>query len=204
MLPLRPRLKVSAELPAPTDSLDWLFWLREAPLPARWATDATVRTWQEASAPISQFATAFQPPASANVLAVAHLDTLAQPGALTVWPTAAGRPLLSWQPPGRYQLHSRLDAAWSALADSPELPALLLPLLLPATPAAFQPDSRQLALSQLRGPVAAEGAPVSPTVPRQPLAPWLVLGAGLLFLVERLVAARQTAGTSPTLSPSLP
>ncbi|WP_165768169.1 BatA domain-containing protein [Hymenobacter amundsenii] len=204
VLPLRPRLKVSAELPAPTDSLDWLFWLREAPLPARWTTDATVRTWQEAPAPARNFTTGFQPVAGPDVLSIAHLDTLDQPGALTVWPTAAGRPLLSWQPPGRYRLHSRLDATWSTLVDSPELPALLLPLLLAESPAAFQPDSRQLALSQLRGPVAAEVVAVSPTVPRQPLAPWLVLGAGILFLVERLVASRRAAGTSPTLSPPLP
>ncbi|NVO85436.1 BatA domain-containing protein [Hymenobacter terrestris] len=190
-LPLRPRLVVSTSETVPTDSLDWLFWLRDAPLPARWATDSSVRIWQEASSDTKAFATEFQPITSAETSAISRLDTTSDPGAVPVWITAAGRPLLSWQLPGRYRLHSRLDAAWSTLADSPELPALLLPLLQPTAPPTFQPDSRQLALSQLRGPVAAVADGMEPTAPRWELAPWLVLAAGLLFALERLLAARR-------------
>ena len=192
---------VSTAEAVPADSLDWLFWLRDAPLPARWATDPSVRVWQEASAATRPFATDFQPPASLETSTVSRLDTAAQPGAVPVWSTAAGRPLLSWQPPGRYRLHTRLDAAWSTLADSPELPALLLPLLLPPAPTTFQPDSRQLALSQLHGPIAAVAKGPEPTAPRRPLASWLVLAAGLLFGLERLLAARRNRSV-PAATPS--
>ncbi|WP_019946424.1 BatA domain-containing protein [Hymenobacter aerophilus] len=197
-LPLRPRLAVSTTEPAPADSLDWLFWLRDAPLPARWADDASVRIWQEADAGAKPFATEFQPVASTETSAIVRLDTVRQLAAVPVWATAAGRPLLSWQPPGRYRLHTRLDAAWSTLADNPELPALLLPLLLPPAPLAFQPDSRQLALSQLRGPIAAPVEGIEPMTPRRELAPWLVLAAGLLFLLERLLAARRNRAVRAT------
>ncbi|NVO30927.1 BatA domain-containing protein [Hymenobacter lapidiphilus] len=190
-LPLRPRLVVSTSETVPTDSLDWLFWLRDAPLPARWAADPTVRVWQEAGSATKPFATEFQPATSAATSTISRLDTTSGPGTVPVWTTAAGRPLLSWQPPGRYRLHTRFDAAWSTLVDSPELPALLLLLLQPTAPPAFQPDSRQLALSQLRGPMAAVVDGIEPTAPRRQLAPWLVLAAGLLFGLERLLAARR-------------
>lgn len=204
-LPLRPRLVVSTSEVLPPDSLDWLFWLHDAPLPARWATNPTVRIWQEAEAATKPFATEFQPAASPETSLIFRLDTASGAGAVPVWTTAAARPLLSLRPPGRYRLHTRLATPWSTLADSPELPALLLPLLLPPAPAGFQPDSRQLALRQLRGPVATAAQGPAPTAPRRPLAPWLVLAAGLLFGLERLLATRrnrsvQAATPSPKSS----
>ncbi|SDY38782.1 BatA domain-containing protein [Hymenobacter psychrophilus] len=190
-LPLQPRLVVSTSEVMPPDSLDWLFWLRDAPLPARWATDPTVHVWQEAGSSTRPFATGFQSAASSGTSSIFRLDTASGAGAVPVWMTAAGRPLLRLQRPGRYRLHTRLDAPWSTLAELPELPALLLPLLLPPAPATFQPDSRQLALSQLQTPVAAAANGLEPAAPRRPLAPWLVLVAGGLFGLERLLAARR-------------
>ncbi|MBT9393046.1 BatA domain-containing protein [Hymenobacter sp. NST-14] len=203
VLPLRPRLVSGPALPATSDSLDWLFWLRDAPLPARWANAPGLQTWQEAPTGAKGPAIWFRPAGSGSALAVARLDTVSPAGAATLWPTAAGRPLLSWQAPGRYRLHTRLDAAWSRLADSPELPALLLPLLLPPTPPAFQPDSRLISLAQLHGPAGTADTEVSapPAGPTRPLAPWLVLGAGLLFGLERLLAARRPARPVSTANP---
>ncbi|MFD2784957.1 BatA domain-containing protein [Hymenobacter rubripertinctus] len=204
VLPLRPRFSSSPALPAAPDSLDWLFWLRDAPLPARWANAPGLRTWQEASTAAKGTATWFRPAGSGTALALARLDTVAAGGTTTLWLTAAGRPLLSWQAPGRYHLHTRLDAAWSSLADSPELPALLLPLVLPETSPAFQPDSRQLPLAQLHSPVAAAAGVLSSAGPTRPLAPWLVLGAGLLFALERLLAARRNARPTSPANPLSP
>ncbi|WP_190242512.1 BatA domain-containing protein [Hymenobacter lapidiphilus] len=201
VLPLPPRLVVSTSEVLPPDSLDWLFWLRDAPLPARWAADPAVHVWQEAGSATKAFTTEFQFAASADISSISRLDTAARPGALPVWITTAGRPLLSWHPTGRYRLHTRFDAPWSTLADSPELPVLLLPLLLPPTPATFQPDSRQLTLSQLRGPIAAVIDGAEPTAPRRALAPWLVLAAGLLFALERLLAARRSR-SAPVTAPA--
>ena len=202
VLPLRPRLVSGPALPVAPDSLDWLFWLRDTSLPARWSNAPGLQTWQEAPTTAKGPATWFQPVGSHSALAIARLDTVSPAGATTRWPTAAGRPLLSWQTPGRYRLHSRLDAAWSSLADTPELPALLLPILIAPTSPTFQPDSRPIALAQLRGPMAAEVEVAAAAAgPTRPLAPWLVLGAGLLFGLERLLAARRPGRPTSTANP---
>lgn len=196
-LPLVPRLTVSTAAPAPTDSLDWLFWLRAEPLPA--GLPPRTQVWQEAGPKSVVINTEFLPAGSGQPVAIQRLDTAATAGPVR-WPTATGAALLSQPAPSRFYFHSRFDPTWSALADSPELPGLLLPLLLPvsSTPA---PDSRTLALAQLRGPVAATVTDrPEPAAPRRPLAAWLVLGAGLLFALERLVAARRP-GISPLTTP---
>ncbi|GAB3299790.1 BatA domain-containing protein [Hymenobacter tenuis] len=205
VLPLAPRLTVSSALPSLSDSLDWLFWLREAPLPTSWAqriASQGIRIWQEApNKTPKQSATSFLMAGSTGPVAILRLDTTTTPVAATSWwPTATGQPLLTSYPEGagvRYQFRTRLDPAWSALAESPDLPALLLPLLLPSTSAAAPgPDPRLLDLAQLQaGPVAA-AAPVSASAPHRDLTPWFVLAAGLLFGAERLLSAYQNRRTA--------
>jgi len=197
VLPLSPRLTVSTASSALPDSLDWLFWLREQPLP----TDVASRTqvWQEAGPQAASVATQFLPAGAGQPVAVQRLDTTVT-AATVLWPTATGQPLLSQVAPGRYYFHSRLASAWNNLADSPELPGLLLPLLLPAPHSGSTPDARTLDLAQLLSPISKVTATVGPTAPRRLLAPWLVLAASLLFGTERLLAARRAA-VSPLTVP---
>ncbi|RSK31107.1 BatA domain-containing protein [Hymenobacter metallilatus] len=189
-LPLPPRLTVSASLPP--DSVEWLFWLREGPAPVI----SGAQVWQEASAGAAVFATRFQPPGLPHPIPVQRLDTTARAGS-TRWYTASGHALLQEQPAGQYRLRTRLDPAWSGLADSPELPGLLLPLLLPSSGPSPSPDVRPLAIAQLQSArPATPNGPAGQAAPRRALAPWLVLVAGLLFAAERLVAARRPAASS--------
>ncbi|WP_170172569.1 BatA domain-containing protein [Hymenobacter rigui] len=188
VLPLAPRLTVAAELPS--DSLDWLFWLRDAPAPAA----RSRHIWQEASQKASVLPTQFQPVGASQPIAVQRLDTAA-PAGTVVWQTASRHALLSEQPAGHLLLHTRLDPAWSGLADSPELPNLLLPLLQPVG-LTIPVDTRPLAITQLQSARPATSGAVEPLAPHRPLTPWLVLAAGLLFAAERLLAARRP-GTSP-------
>lgn len=203
VLPLAPRLTIQTQAAAtPPDSLDWVFWLRDAPLPAQVARRAGLQIWQEAAAATPTFPTQFRPAGTTTPVLIQRLDTLVPPIALAPWRTATGRPLLTWQAPGRYVLRTRLDPAWSRLVDSPDLPAWLLPLLLDA--AAPGPDFRQLAPTQLyraapTGPVEPTAPTTAPVGPRRPLATWLVLAAAALFALERLLAARR-ATVSPVTS----
>lgn len=199
VLPLPPRLTVGGALPLPADSLDWLFWLRDAPVPAGWAGRVAqgLHIWQEAAGTGQVRTVSFTAPGSAVPVRVHRLDSAVAAGASTAWPLATGGPLLSTRPDGAgtwYRLHTRLDPAWSNLSESPELPALLLPLLLPELPAPTPgPDPRVMPLRQLTaGPVAAPTtAPRATPGPVRALAPWAVAAAGLLFGLERLLAARR-------------
>ncbi|GGG44965.1 BatA domain-containing protein [Hymenobacter glacieicola] len=203
VLPLAPQLAATTSAPAATDSLDWLFWLRDAPIPASWSArvSAGTRVWQEARGRGQTMASSFSPSGSAAPIRVLRLDTTgARQPAVSVWPLATGRPLLSGRRAGAgswYRLHTRLDPTWSELADSPELPALFLPLLLPGT--AASPDPRPMPLSQLQPDTAARRLPVAAAPPRAPqrdLTPWVVGAAGVLFGLERLLASRRLSQQS--------
>ena len=130
---------------------------------------------------------------------------------------ARGRAILTRQALGQgrvYQLLTRLDPTWSTLADDPQLPARLLELLQPEptgnsggkqtrlAEAEAVHDRRALAPTQL--PSAAESAALPATITPPPpsfrttdLRPWLVLLAGLLLLLERLLAHRRAEFISP-------
>ncbi|MET4107373.1 BatA domain-containing protein [Hymenobacter sp. UYP22] len=195
VLPLPPRITVAST--TPTDSLDWLFWLQDAPAPR---LARTTRVWQEAPGTTAKADAAFQPPGFSQPTRIQRLDTSRQ-GAGPVWVTATGQAVLSQPTPTRYYLHTRLGAGWSELADSPALPALLLPLLHPISTAPSSPDSRLLPVAQLQGPQLQKPARgPAPTAPRRALAPWLVLAAGLLFVLERALASRRAAVSSPSLT----
>ena len=137
-----------------------------------------------------------------------------------VWADSRGRPLLSRQtgPTGTfYQLHTRLSPTWSTLGDDPQLPARLLGLLQPEptdeTPTAAtttttveqlatdeqlaRHDQRLLDPAQLFAKRETAMPPPAPRLSPAPafrvtdLRPWLVLLAGLLLLLERLLARRR-------------
>ncbi len=200
---------------------DWLFWLSDAPLPAagREAARTGAGVWQEAAGP--------------GIADTAHLATVAPAGAgtaifrrgapagaagagLPLWADGQGRPVLARQAAGRgafYNLHTRLNPAWSELADDPALPARLLALLQPEPTDDIAPnepaladagaahDQRALDPAQLfsnrqhaaHKPLPSGNAGISAPSTAADLRPWLVLAAGLLFIIERLLAFRREA-----------
>ena len=224
-LAIPPRLHRLATRPAHLKAA-WTFWLTAEPLPPDWQDSARKygrHLWREATGPggadTAQFAAN---EAGAAPVAVFRRGSSAIPGGgETVWADGRGRPILSRQALGRgslYQLHTRLNPAWSELADDPQLPARLLELLQPEPTDNTSPiptqlaqlelahDRRALAPAQL---AAGPGTQVGPAEPKGPaplsyrttdLRPWLVLLAGLLLLSERLLARRRDGQALPTTS----
>ena len=178
------------------DSLDWLLWLTDAPLPPvlRRQVAAGLRVLTDAPTP-GQAAPAdfvFDDLSGASSRLFRRGGQVPA-GAATLWTDAAGRPVLTRATQGRgavYQLHTRLHPQWSRLPDDGQLPALLLTLLRPAEISG--PETRALPPTQLTGTVAAPAAQVRAIRQRHlDLRPWLVLAAALLFGFERLLAARR-------------
>lgn len=139
------------------------------------------------------------------------------PPMLPVWTDGLGRAVLTRQAEGQgaiYHLNTRLNPTWSELADAPALPAQLLVLLQPETAEQIAPaphgaaqalavhDQRTLDPAQLfanrqsvtQKPIGLAQSVVSPTDFRTTdLRQELVLLAGLLFMIERLLAHRREA-----------
>ena len=140
-------------------------------------------------------------------------DSASPKTARPLWTDGQGRPVLTRQAQGFgaiYRLHTRLTPTWSELGDDPTLPARLLALLqpaltddLPSAEAALDQalathDQRALDPTQLFSGNAAPtktSPPVLPAFRVTDLRPWLVLAAGLLFLLERLLARRREVRT---------
>lgn len=212
--PVAPQITFSTAVPALTDSLAGLFWLRSEPVPAGWRQRVRqgLQLWQEAAAPGTAAATSVAWP-DGRPLRIQRHDTLSVPAAgWALWQDAQGGPVLSVQPLGRgrlYQLHTRLAQPWSELADSPELPARLLPYLWPSpTVASALTDLRALDPAQVAAQPVLLSADslVKPSAPavaaadrglRRDYTPWLVLAAGVLFGLERWLAARRSAHSVP-------
>jgi hypothetical protein len=214
MAPLQ--LEVVAAPPPPSTRPDWLFWLSEAPLPAEWreAAQQGTRVWQEATGPGVATESRVVAGAADELPATIFRRAAgtAPPGSLALWTDGLGRAVLSQQPMGKgalYHLHTRLNPAWSDLADNPALPAHLLELIQPETDASLasnqalaRQDQRAIDATQLPGRTQAPGRlPSRNTAPKvfriTDLRPWLMLVAGLLFLLERLWARRQSSVISP-------
>jgi hypothetical protein len=204
---------------------DWTCWLSDEALPQNW--QQTVREgatiWQEAAGPGVPDTASFAA-ADASGSAGLVFRRGARPPALgsaTVWADGRGRPVLSRRMLGRgatYQLHTRLAPPWSELADDPQMPARLLKLLQPAAPdeaaaVLYHPrnpgleqqlsrfDHRALDPAQLTSAPRMQptAAPIRAAGERTTdLRPWLVLAAGLLFLLERWLAGRRAGSTLPT------
>ena len=194
----------------PAHLAHWTFWLSEEPLPPGWEESGS-QVWREAAGP-GVADTARLATAVGTAVAVFRRGSSGPaPGSETLWADGQGRAILSRQALGRgalYQLHTRLDPTWSQLADDPELPARLLALLQPeatddAAATLFRPrnpaleqrlsrlDQRALDPAQLTTAARLQptAAPNSTGEQRTTdLRPWLVLMAGLLFLLERLLA----------------
>jgi hypothetical protein len=207
--PVAPNITSSTSLPTLSDSLTWLFWLRTEPVPASWQQRVRqgLHLWQAAAAPGVPTATSVSFMGGATLRVRRH-DTLPVPArGWVLWQDAQGSPLLSVQPLGkglRYHLHTRLTQPWSELADSPELPALLLSHIWPST-------TSETTLTDLRvlDPAQIMAQPVhtsalrsgnATTPDRGPVhdyTPWLVVAAGLLFGLERWLAARRSAHSIP-------
>ncbi|MDO7853302.1 BatA domain-containing protein [Hymenobacter convexus] len=196
----------------PTDArAQWLFWLSEEPLPAKWRTAVQrgSQVWQEASGPGVPDEARLVPLAAAETPAsiIRRGGEPAAPGSIPVWVDGQGRAVLSRRTFGAgafYRLHTRLDPTWSTLADNPALPGRLLALLHPAAadgtglapdnPALAAQDKRIIDLAQL--PVRQSDRPNSKAATTKnyqadDLRPWLVLAVGLLFALERLLASRR-------------
>lgn len=195
LLPAGLHLRVQPTATLRHDSLDWLLWLADAPLPApvRQALPAGLQVLRDAPAPGLPTASRFTPewPGATAVQLLRRGGQLA-PAAAAVWLDAAGQPVLTRRrhaAGAEYQLHTRLHPRWSSLPDDGQLPSLLLALLAPPLPAA--PDPRALDPAQLRTPSGYTGAARPLRAPLLDLRPWAALLAGLLFALERLLASRR-------------
>jgi len=197
--------------PDPAKELDWLFWLSDSPVPAAWRARVPrgLHLWQEAAgagvADTATLATA----ETAGAAPISSWRRAARPltGGQTRWGDGQGNAILTEQTQGlgaTYQLATRLGPTWSQLADSPELPALLLDLVAPAARLGTDSsltahDQRRLDPAQLPARSAGVGSlPIQPPVAYRftDLRPWLVLVVALLFGLERWLAQRRVASTS--------
>lgn len=181
------------------DSLDWLLWLADAPLPAAVPAQLPrgLQVLRDAPGPGQEVNTTFSAP-DADVGSPGLYRRAAAPQAATaLWTDATGQPVLTrtWRGHGAsYQLLTRFHPQWSSLPDDGRLPELLLSLLLPES-AFTGPDPRALPTAQLRNRLSHTSS--LRARPRYlDLGPWLALGAGLLFGVERLLAARRSSPTA--------
>ena len=214
-LPQPLALSVSPTPPDSAQAADWLCWLSERPVPAAWRGRVRrgLHLWQGAAGPGVADTATLVTAATAGAAPIRIWRRGAAPlpaGSLPRWADGRGRAVLATQPVGQgvvYQLTTRLSPPWSALADSPELPALLLDLLAPATRLGLDAnltahDQRRLDPAQLPTPPTGPAGPTAaPPVAYRllDLRPWLVLLAVLLFGFERWLARRRAAPT-PSLS----
>jgi len=224
-LPEPLELRVTSQPPIPNATPDWLFWLADAPRPATWnpAVRRGMRVWQEAAGPgtadTARLATPFPPVGPAVTILRREAHALpAAPADQALWQDAWGRPVLTRHALGKgatYRLVTRLAPSWSGLADAGELPAWLLPLLQPDLDddlaskteldnASATHDQRTLDLHQLSPAASPQSGSYSQTAAAPAtfrttdLRPALVLLAGLLFLLERLLARRRDEQAHPS------
>ena len=213
--PLLRRVKVR-----PTHlSSGWTFWLSDEPLPLTWQKDVrnNARVWQEAVGPgVADTTRLATSSAAVAPVTVFRRGTGPSPKtAVPLWSDGQGRPILTRQSLGHgavFHLATRLNSEWSELATDPELPARMLALLQPeatdrvGSATAFDQtmanhDQRALDPLQLITANTPHNQATAPTPAVPPafrftdLRPWLVLAAGLLFLLERLLARKREART---------
>jgi hypothetical protein len=217
-LPAPLALTVSSTEPDPTSAPDWLFWLSDRPVPATWRAQVPrgLHLWQEAAGAGLPDTTTLATAETAGdaPIRILRRSRLALPaGNYPRWADGEGRAVLAETRQGKgasYQLATRLVSLWSALAESPALPALLLDLLattpqLGTDSSLTAHDQRRLDPAQLptRPAQLAGSSVVLPVAYRfTDLRPWLVLFVALLFGLERWLA-QQRASAPTSLSTSL-
>ncbi|RTQ53752.1 hypothetical protein EJV47_03185 [Hymenobacter gummosus] len=185
------------------DSLDWLFWLAEA------APSATVAQrvpqgltlLRDAAGPGTATTSIFTSDAQQGITHELQRIVAAPASAAVLWTDAQARPVLTLNRRGRgreYQLLTRLHPQWSSLPTDGRLPEVLLALLAPDSTPVTGPDPRRLDAAQLLGPAAKPATVVRPRPAARfrDLRPWVALAAGLLFALERVLAARRPAPTA--------
>jgi len=206
----RPLVLTGPTPPDPAQAADWLFWLSDSPVPTAWRARVPrgLHLWQEAAGPGVADTATLATAEAADAAPIRILRRSQQPIAgQTRWADGRGRAVLSetLQASGTvYQLATRLNPAWSKLADSPELPALLLNLLAPETRLGVDStltahDQRRLDPAQLPAqPVRVASPTALPPVAYRftDLRPWLVLLVAVLFGLERWLSQRRAASTS--------
>ncbi|GAB3827564.1 BatA domain-containing protein [Hymenobacter jeollabukensis] len=178
------------------DSLDWLLWLTDAPLPAALNRQVPngLRVLHDAPGPgrTAAATVAFHDFQDATTRLLRRSNAPA--GTTPCWTDATNQPVLSEQRRGRgadFYLCTRFHPQWSTLPDDGQLPALLLSLLDSVAPA--RPEVRSLDARQLRasGPTPPPATPGPARRASRDLRPWLALAAGLLFGLERVLASRR-------------
>ncbi|RAK64676.1 BatA domain-containing protein [Hymenobacter edaphi] len=179
------------------DSLDWLLWLTDAPLPAelRRQVPRGLQVLHDAPGPgrAAPATVAFDDLSEATTRLLRR--GAAPAGTTPRWLDATNQPALSWRRRGRgadFYLLTRFHPQWSTLPDDGQLPALLLTLLDPPTGPA-RPEARSLDARQLTaGSAPTTAAPAGAARPGfRDLRPWFALAAGLLFGLERVLASRR-------------
>jgi hypothetical protein len=207
-------LTVAPTLPDAASAPDWLFWLSAAPVPEAWRGRVRqgLHLWQTATGPGVADTTALAALVLDEAAPVSIWRRASQPASATaepLWTDGQGRAVLARQAQDLgafYQFTTRLNPAWSELPDSPALPALLLSVLRPDLAGSelarlTAHDQRRLDPAQLPTPAAKVAGPPAPTAFRLlDLRPWLVLAAGVLLALERWLARRRAAFTSPSLA----
>lgn len=210
-LPVPPQITATAVPPAAGPS-GWLFWLSDQQLPPAWreAVAQGAQVWQEAAGP--GVADTAQLTSTADEAAIFRREPklpAASSAGQPLWADSYGRPVLTQCRIGSGAIHhlsTHLSPPWSELADSPDLPSQLLKLLQPELFDEHPPlpteldhqlaryDQRAFDPTQLTTTARAQPSVASSPLPNQrttDLRPWLVLVAGLLFLLERLLARHQ-------------
>ena len=205
-------LTVAPTLP-PVNATDWLFWLPAAPVPAtlREQVRRGLHLWQAPPGLGTADTTSLIAAGLANDTPATIWQRVKLPssaGTETLWTDAQGQPVLTRQTLGlgaSYHFASRLNPAWSTLADNPALPALLLNVLQPVPVGAalarlHSHDQRRLDARQFSASGPRVGGRVPPSFRLLDLRPWLVLLAGALLALERWLASRR--GAAPSLLPA--
>lgn len=183
------------QVKADTAQADWVFWLRNEPLPQSIHQQVRqgLQVWVQQGQKPESIKTSFTGAGGASIK-MHQLNQQPPQQQNQAWTASNGEPILYAEAIGLgkvYTFRSGFSPAWSELGQSAQLPELLLPLLLPQPQATY--DYRALDEQQLLPQAYMKAAPASTAKTAQtPLLKWFVLAAFALFLIERIIASRRS------------